>query len=693
MNELDGKTVDILTLLIEQENPIATRYIADKLNISSRTVLRKIPSVEKHLKKYNLNLIKKPGFGMQIKGSAEQKDKLIKSLKSNSFKRKYSQDERQLYILIELLKSKEPIKIYKFKSELNVTEGTISVDLNNIEKLLREYNINLIRKQGLGVYIEGRESSLRKVMMRIIYQSGFAKEVLDNLGSLIKRKVTDEETITTNIKNQLLNEVDKETVEKIERIVYDTKIDYNYQLNENQYIALIVHIVLVIQRIKAGEAITINKDFLEKLKKKEEFKLAQEIVYKIKQAFNIEFPEDEVGYITMHLIGSRKYFSEENETEDDFFIEKYSIVKLSRKIIKFVQAAMNVNLMKDDKLLIDLSMHLETAIRRLSMNMDIRNPLLEQIKTNYSHVFNVTKDACKIIEEECGFRVLDTEIGYIALHIGAALERLKTYNYKVIVACSSGIGTSRLLSSKLEKEFSNLKVEDTVSVIDIERGNVDFSICDFIVSTIEYSFNDKPSITVNPLLLEEDKIKILKTMDKVKNINFNSKKYVKTSDFKVDLKKKINFGNAIINILNNIKYYDDICVKNLDELIDKITQLHMNNHDNYKELNNDIRKREELGHFILEETNTIFIHCRSNAVRDVNIGFIKLKEPFFMEESLIELVIMEFAPKEIDSEYIECISKINQEIFKDTLLKNMCKKEICDYINNILKDFYNSIEV
>src|SRR5699024_2741475 len=136
------------------------------------------------------------------------------------------------------------------------------------------------------------------------------------------------------------------------------------------------------------------------------------------------------------------------------------------------------------------------AIKRIMMGMEIRNPLLDEIKENYSYIFQLSKKASSIIEKEFNVKVPDTEVGYIALHIGGALERIKNYTFNIIVVCPSGIGAAGLLSTKISNEFSNVEVIDTVSAIDI--NNIDLNGWDFIVSTVPINVENIEWVLVNP---------------------------------------------------------------------------------------------------------------------------------------------------------------------------------------------------
>ncbi|WP_347836278.1 PRD domain-containing protein [Gracilibacillus sp. JCM 18860] len=50
--------------------------------------------------------------------------------------------------------------------------------------------------------------------------------------------------------------------------------------------------------------------------------------------------------------------------------------------------------------------------------MNIRNPMLEDIKNNYPLAFEAGIIASMAIEEESSTKIDENEVGYLALHIG-----------------------------------------------------------------------------------------------------------------------------------------------------------------------------------------------------------------------------------------------------------------------------------
>lgn len=68
-----------------------------------------------------------------------------------------------------------------------------------------------------------------------------------------------------------------------------------------QYIRTLTHVDFMIERVKQGKPV--NNPLLDtiKLKFPEEYSLAIKISIKIESLFNMKVPEDEIGYIAMHL--------------------------------------------------------------------------------------------------------------------------------------------------------------------------------------------------------------------------------------------------------------------------------------------------------------------------------------------------------------------------------------------------------
>ncbi len=102
-------------------------------------------------------------------------------------------------------------------------------------------------------------------------------------------------------------------------------------------------------------------------------------------------------------------------------------------------------------------------------------------------------------------------------------------NINIVVACPTGIGTSRFLSTKIENKFPNLNILETISAINIDEEYLKEKDVDLIVSTVELN-TSLNYICVGPFMSLDDEQIIkekIKSIAQNKLINLNTKMILK----------------------------------------------------------------------------------------------------------------------------------------------------------------------
>ena len=142
------------------------------------------------------------------------------------------------------------------------------------------------------------------------------------------------------------------------------------------------------------------------------------------------------------------------------------------------------------------------------------NSVVDEILQRYPEVKQATERNVYVFEEYVGRKLSEEEIAYIVVHICAAIERNKneTVRYSVVLVCNGGIGTSQLLLARLEK-FFHLDVIDIIPAHDIENMNMDD--VDAVISTISLEGKGIEYIQVDPLLTDEDCIRVGEKLSKI----------------------------------------------------------------------------------------------------------------------------------------------------------------------------------
>ena len=538
---------EIIDMLLDAVNPITISATAEKLNVSNRTIRNDLEIVGQYLKESNLGeIVKKPRVGIWIKADQENRIWLRNAVnKSKMHIHPYSAEERQYFIIRRLMLSNGHISIQDLADEIYVSKVTIYKDMEKVEKWLKKYNLTLKTRRNSGIEITGDEKNWRKAaadLMVILKNDEEIKNILLTDNNKIKSSRIGYEYFGPI--EEMFPDID---FLKIEGILVQAENNMRFLLTDEAFAGLVIHIAISIERVRQKKDIKVKSKYVYPIDNQKEYEIAKYIAENIEKGFNIKLPEPEIGYIMLHILGAKvqeDFQSNEIKAALDNTDEK--IVHLAKEIIAMIGNILSVDFSKDEKLLNGLILHLRPAINRLKYGMTLRNPLLAEIKNKYSSVYGAAWTTSVLFEKFYGIKVTEEEIGYIALHIGAALVRLDKKTRAVIV-CSSGIGTSQLVAERLRKEISELEIVDITSIYALEKTKLtDF---DIILSTVPLTFmpeklKSKPLINISVFVTEKD----------IANI----KKYI------VNIQNTRKFDNRVLNTNNIDFYFEDLTFVSLD---------------------------------------------------------------------------------------------------------------------------------
>jgi mannitol operon transcriptional antiterminator len=484
----------ILQLLLEQEEEITVKEIAAEVQVSERTVHRDLKNVEDTLVTFGLSLEKRTGIGIKITGPTEKKKELEFFL-YNASHPEFTPEERQTIILCSLLASEEPVKLIALANELNVTVATVSHDLTKANDWLASFNLSLIRKRGYGVQVSGSEMAKRRAISSLIMENMTEVELLAYLRDQIQRKSAQQ---VKTVSERLIEFVKKEILMIAEKAVEEIRGELPYALSDSAYIGLVVHLALALERLRKSEKIDMDSHSLETLKKTGEYQIASRIIDKLRKALDLEIPEAEIGYIAMHLKGAKLRNALDLDLEEVNFL----LALRARDLIDYVSERTNVDLRSDQSLFQGLVTHLQPAIYRIKKKLGIHNPLLEEIKRDYGELCAIVREGMEKVFADLS--IPEAEIGYLVLHFASSLERVnEPKETHALIICSSGIGSSKMLATRIKKELPEIKRLHYASVFDLT--SINFDDYDVIISTIPLAgFAKEEYVLVNPILTEND---------------------------------------------------------------------------------------------------------------------------------------------------------------------------------------------
>lgn len=501
--KMDERCAQLLNTIISAEKPVRISDLARQFNVSPRTIRYDLDRIDDFLMDNNLpQLARKPNCGVQFTGSGELKEKILSLLEGiDSYNYVLSPEERQKVILSELFQAKDYITIDHLAKVLSVSRGSVINDLKKVREWLAGQNLELESSPRYGIKVLGDEKDLRRAVVNILTENLEMEKALNIIKAPIYRRTG--LAMDRQLK-KLFEDLDIDPIEEVVRLAEE---QLGTVFSDGAYSGLVIHLALALKRIQLGKDITMPKEELSNLRLTKEFAVASSMVKRLEESYNLKIPTDEIGYITIHLLGGKVAASEM------YMKENWAVLQtLTAKIIEVIQSKLGVDFSADDELYKGLMEHLGPTIYRLKHGLPLKNPILKEIKMNYEHIFHAVKSGLRVLEKYAGTKIPDEEAGYIAIHFGAALERNKSTGtglYRVLVVCGTGIGTAKLLSSRLKAEFANISIAGTVASHQVKERLLDEDKnIDLIISTVPTCCGSIPEIIVNPLLPSEDVEKI-----------------------------------------------------------------------------------------------------------------------------------------------------------------------------------------
>ncbi|EFO4053071.1 hypothetical protein DK797_12980, partial [Escherichia coli] len=225
--------------------------------------------------------------------------------------------------------------------------------------------------------------------------------------------------------------------------------------------------------------------------------------------YTFSFPEIEINYIYQYLISSGKDTTLTNLPDNDF--QDKEAVSYAINLTSDISQSLKCDLISDKTLLNSLVMHIKPMLNRLTYRIIIHNPLLDEIKKELSDVFAAVRSATiKINNYDKHDPPSEDEVAYLSVYIQAAIEKVKE-NKKIILVCSSGVGTSQLLYSRITKAFPDWEIVDIVPGSRLKK-TLSEKKCDLIISTVRIEEMMIPVAYVSALFSAKDIIRVTETL-------------------------------------------------------------------------------------------------------------------------------------------------------------------------------------
>lgn len=464
----------ILVTLILSRTEVLSKSLANKLNVSERTIRSDVGAINEDIKEYDVQIVhrRNRGYGFLFDNQSSL-EKLKKDLSNlNQQQSLDTSSERIKYLLSKLLLSNLPIYIDDILDELFISSNTLNGYITELRRLLRNYHLQLFQKDGK-LMLKGDENDKRYCLVDQLENKNYKEYVI---GFSKKEK-------------QIFSNVDLNKISQAVNLFLDELHDKISDYNRKN---ILVHVALTMSRIKAGYVLSkFDKSIIPSSKYAENFDF---LFKKIKKDLRVEIPPTEKGYIIYHIMLNNPQMLEKLKGNNDELIKK-SI----RLFLDKIHDNYSFNLADDQLLLNSLFQHIKSLVKINSLRNDRKNPLLGVILSTFPLAYEMTSSSVNILEKQLGLKLSKDEISFITLHIGSSMERLYNNHWKkrnVAIICGSGTATANLLKVKLKSRFKNyLIIKGIYSYAEYQERS--FPRVDFLISTVPIMQESVPVIQID----------------------------------------------------------------------------------------------------------------------------------------------------------------------------------------------------
>ena len=635
----------ILHILLCVDKIVTGEYLCNTLGVSSRTIRSDIKELNYILEDKGATIFSEKSKGYRIEIF---KDKTFKEFLNENKEKNISNNltaiGRAEYIITRLLinelKGMEGITQIELADELYVSLSSLKNDIKLAKNTLVKFSADIEKTHNKGIKITGSEENIRCCINTYVLANN--TEIKNNLDILLK-KILEE-------KSTYINYIIKNNISK-----------FNFRLSDIAYRDIQSYLIIMLIRNYHHKNISYDADIIKKLKTESKIKIAKSICNEIKDEFGINLIEEEMLYLTKHIMAS-SYMETSKETEE-YYLEEYEIL---RKILESINNIFNINFTNDNMLINFLGHHLKVSINRARYGITVENSMLSVIKNNYPFALELSLLANKIIKEETDLDLTEDDIGFIALHFAAAIERKnekrESTAKKVIIVCTTGVGTSLLLKVKLESHFKNrLNIVDTIPRYELNDDVIEKA--DLIISTV-------------PLDIKLDKVIYIKSL-------LDSEE-IKLIEEKID--NNVNNTNGLVSKLKEDLFFKNVVASNRDNLLDFMTKELIKRDYINENVRESIFKREEIASTEIGELVAV-PHDMSEDIKESFIAVAVLKKGITWSKEQVQLVLLIGMAVKDKYEWKNCLEHLYKNIIDIEVVENIIKCNDFEELKKIISKF------
>lgn len=208
----------------------------------------------------------------------------------------------------------------------------------------------------------------------------------------------------------VLEHTDEDVVKVVIESVQLIMAHFDLSQNESFIVSLTDHIVFALKRYQQNQFI--QNPFLSETKYSypEAYKIAKRVVARINLQLHVDFPDDEVGFIALHIA------SQTNQIDIEQTQQVPKLIKTAVKIIEHdLQIKIPVQSIQYQRFVRHIHFLLQRVRNGERAHVELNFETL--LKSQYPLCYNIAVKIVKMIQTQSSVEVYQAEIAYLTMHI------------------------------------------------------------------------------------------------------------------------------------------------------------------------------------------------------------------------------------------------------------------------------------
>lgn len=401
-------------------------------------------------------------------------------------------EERRSFILKQLLRHRD-ININDLPEKVCVSLFTIESDLRVIRQWLADSS-NLRLESGRNrIRLVGDEAAKRR-----LYKFLLSQEVEENF-------------LNMDTLNELYPDFD---LTEIRDLLAECEKRHGIEIRETAQSMVLMHVGIALTRVLNFNPME-RVEALEDLQETPQYLAAREFWDKIARRFQVTAPEPEISQLALLFMGkgSGNYYKADTIPVNG---KEISLEDLTTAMLEEVRKLYGVDLTTDSKLQEGLSLHLRGLLLRLRDRTQVDNVYLEELRWRFPLIYDMGVTASRKLHEILGIQLDPNEIGFLALHLGAAYTiHRKPSKYRAVVVFPSDQALATVVIEKIRRQFQDRM--DVVAVLDAyEKKRVEDLNPDLILTTLPLDHGlNVPTVQLSVFYSQENESQIFQQLNRL----------------------------------------------------------------------------------------------------------------------------------------------------------------------------------